>query len=120
MGRLRPLDPQVPHTILCGHGSTLIDPGPGSPGLGLSTAGSHGRAGMTDETTEPDRLWGRKKVAAVLDVSITTLWRLVRAGKFPPPLRISAGRVGWRARRVLQWIDEQDAGVRWPPGGEAG
>ena len=66
---------------------------------------------MTQETTDPDRLWGRRKVAAVLDVSITTLWRLVRAKKFPGGLRISAGRVGWRARRVLQWIDEQDAGL---------
>ena len=67
---------------------------------------------MSDETDDPDRLWGRRKVAAVLDVSVSTLWRLVRAEKFPRPLRISAGRVGWRARRVLQWIDEQDAGLR--------
>ena len=53
------------------------------------------------------RLLSRREVAALLNISITTLWRMVRAGLFPPPIRVSPGRVAWPARTVVAWIDER-------------
>jgi prophage regulatory protein len=47
----------------------------------------------------------RKRV--VLDrigVSDTTLWRLVRAGKFPRPARLTGGTVRWLESEVNAWI----------------
>ena len=52
-----------------------------------------------------DQIWSRREVARRLNVSVTTLWRLVRRGHFPPAVRISPGRVGWPARIVRRWID---------------
>ena len=63
---------------------------------------------MTDAATNPHRILSRREVAALLGVSMITLWRMVRARRFPRPLRISPGRVGWPARIVLRWIDEQN------------
>jgi predicted DNA-binding transcriptional regulator AlpA len=37
----------------------------------------------------------RKAVAKRFGVSDVTLWRLIKAGKFPAPIKISAGRVGF-------------------------
>jgi prophage regulatory protein len=45
--------------------------------------------------------------AVVMDrtsLSRTTLWRLVRAGKFPAPIQVSAGRVAWSETALQQWI----------------
>jgi len=36
----------------------------------------------------------------------TTMWRWIRDGKFPPPLRI-ASRLRWRLSVVQKWISEQ-------------
>ena len=70
---------------------------------GRSTALVEG-TGMTDQ-----RILSRRDVACLLDVSLSTLWRLVRNGSFPPPMRVSPGRVGWRAKTVERWIDAREA-----------
>ena len=63
---------------------------------------------MTDETIGGvERVLSRREVAALLGVSIPTLWRLVRAKKFPPPIRISPGRVGWLASTVRRWLADR-------------
>lgn len=44
---------------------------------------------------------------AVLDrlgVSATTLWRMQRAGTFPPSIQISPGTVGWIESDIDRWI----------------
>jgi prophage regulatory protein len=42
-------------------------------------------------------------------LSRTTLWRLIRAGSFPTPVRLSPGRVGWRAEDVEAFIRSREA-----------
>jgi len=37
-------------------------------------------------------------------LSRTTLWRMVRAGKFPKPISISPGRVAWSEAEVNAWM----------------
>jgi prophage regulatory protein len=37
------------------------------------------------------------------------LWRLVKAGKFPPPIKIGNGRNAWVDHEIDQWIAERIA-----------
>ena len=37
-----------------------------------------------------------KEVARMIGVSRGTLWRMVRAGLFPPPIRVGLRAVRWR------------------------
>lgn len=39
----------------------------------------------------------------------TTLWRWVREGHFPKPVRLGANCVAWRADDVNQWINSRPA-----------
>lgn len=57
------------------------------------------------------RVLSRRDVAATVGISVTTLWRLVKAGRFPAPFRVSPGRVGWDAATVARWIQARASSV---------
>lgn len=38
---------------------------------------------------------GKKTMCKKLNVSPTTLWRMIQRGEFPKPIQISPRRVGW-------------------------
>jgi predicted DNA-binding transcriptional regulator AlpA len=44
------------------------------------------------------------------DVSRTTLHRVVKAGRFPAPFQISAGRIAWDNSKLWRFIE---AGGNW-------
>lgn len=44
------------------------------------------------------------QVMEMLGVSRSTLWRLVQAGQFPPPVRLSRGRTAYVRQAVEEWI----------------
>jgi excisionase family DNA binding protein len=44
------------------------------------------------------------QLAALIQVSTRTLWRLLSAGRLPKPVRIG-GSVRWRMDQVKQWIE---------------
>ena len=44
-----------------------------------------------------------------LQISVSTLWRYVSAGTFPPPIRPSPGVVAFRVSAVRAWIDKHHA-----------
>lgn len=46
-----------------------------------------------------------KGVIEITSLSKSSIYRFVRAGLFPKPLRISAGRVAWRDDAVSQWVE---------------
>lgn len=50
-----------------------------------------------------DRYLKEVEVLAVTSLSHATLWREVKAKRFPAQVRISPGRVGWRASEIVQW-----------------
>ncbi len=66
----------------------------------------------------PRRLCRAPEVCGRYGTSRTTIWRDVRAGKFPPPGKSGPNRIGW-------WSDELDAHdetlsrVAWAPDKEA-
>lgn len=47
----------------------------------------------------------RDAVAARIGVSLPTIWREQRAGRFPPYTRLSAGRVALRADDLEAWLN---------------
>jgi predicted DNA-binding transcriptional regulator AlpA len=61
------------------------------------------------EKAEPDSLLPFLVVSArVGGLSRSTLWRRVKGGDFPQPLRVGR-RVMWRARDVADYIEAQRA-----------
>ncbi len=45
----------------------------------------------------------------IIPFSNTTLWRKVKAGEFPAPVKISARVTAWRAEDVRAWMQAQAA-----------
>ena len=44
-------------------------------------------------------------VIEITSLSKSSIYRLVSAGKFPAPQRISTGRVAWRDDVISQWVE---------------
>jgi prophage regulatory protein len=42
-----------------------------------------------------------------LKLSHTTIWRLLRAGKFPPPVKVSERLKAWRLVDIERWVAER-------------
>jgi prophage regulatory protein len=47
------------------------------------------------------------QVLLFVPISRSTLWRRVKAGTFPEPVKLSARVTVWRAEDLRQWIAEQ-------------
>ena len=45
-----------------------------------------------------------RQVAALIGLSVVSIWRLRRRGDFPPPIQLSPGRVAFRECEVLAWL----------------
>ena len=43
----------------------------------------------------------------IIPLSDSTIWRRVRAGTFPAPVKLSERVTAWRADDVRRWLDEQ-------------
>lgn len=52
----------------------------------------------------------RPEVPAPLPFSPQTLWRKVKAGSFPKPVKLSEGVTAWRVGDVRSWIAAQTRG----------
>lgn len=48
-------------------------------------------------------------IGGILPVGSSTLWRWVRAGTFPKPVKLSAGVTAWRCEDVRAWLDRQQS-----------
>jgi predicted DNA-binding transcriptional regulator AlpA len=67
-----------------------------------------GESAMTKSATnghDPanDPILGRHEVAQARKISVATLDRMVAAGIFPAPIRLSARRVGWRRSVAMNY-----------------
>jgi prophage regulatory protein len=56
------------------------------------------------EPADEDGLLAKPAILELTSFSDTTLWRRVRDGSFPAPVRISANRIAWRRRDVAAWV----------------
>ncbi|EKZ97628.1 phage transcriptional regulator [Cupriavidus sp. HMR-1] len=46
----------------------------------------------------------RDLLASVLPISKATLWRWVKAGTFPPPVKLSSRVTAWQVEAVRAWL----------------
>ncbi len=46
---------------------------------------------------------------APVPVSPVTIWRWVKDGKFPAPVKLSGNVTAWRAEEIRAWLDQQPA-----------
>ncbi len=69
---------------------------------------------MTIQTS--DKVLSLRQTAAVMNVSVRTLERLCQAGSGPRKILLSPGRVGFRERDVVAWLDGRPSSpTRSPP-----
>lgn len=54
-----------------------------------------------------DRLLSIQEVKATTSLGKTSIYELIRSGKFPRAVRLSVNRVAWRASDVQGWIGRQ-------------
>ena len=57
-----------------------------------------------EKTSPPDRLLRRSEVEECCGLSRTTIYRLMRLGQFPIPIKISPRAVRWPQREIENWI----------------
>ncbi|WP_342616966.1 AlpA family phage regulatory protein [Rhodoferax sp. GW822-FHT02A01] len=49
----------------------------------------------------------RPGVPALLPISGPTLWRMVKAGEFPAPIKLTGRITAWRAGQVREWLQSR-------------
>jgi prophage regulatory protein len=51
----------------------------------------------------------RQLITEILPFSATTLWRKVKSGDFPAPIKLGSTMNAWKAEDVAAWIKKQEA-----------
>lgn len=52
---------------------------------------------------------------ALICVSRPTLWRMVKRGDFPQPVKLTAGVTAWRVGEIRDWMESLRGGGSSPP-----
>jgi prophage regulatory protein len=73
----------------------------------------HGPGAVVTKRRWAVRFIRSREVVAMLGVSRTTLWRMVREGSFPRPVRISKGNAGYLLETVEAWMRARVQGLTW-------
>jgi prophage regulatory protein len=55
----------------------------------------------------PDRFLPKPEVLRIAGFSAATLWREIKAGRFPGPVAISANRVGFLQSEIHTWVTDK-------------
>ena len=64
---------------------------------------------MSSSYPDLDRLIREDELRELLGVSHATIWRLVRSGHFPRPIRIGQAAVAWPEDEVREWVESKKA-----------
>ena len=52
----------------------------------------------------------KQLLESFLPFSASTLWRKVRAGTFPAPVKLGPAITAWREQDVVDWLNRQSTG----------
>lgn len=58
--------------------------------------------------TDDERIFSTDEVLARIPYTRITIWRKVREGTFPKPIRLGPSRNGWRQSAILKWIKDRE------------
>ena len=61
-------------------------------------------------TPQPLALLRCHEVQAIVRLSRSTIWRAVRNGAFPKPVRVGAHAIAWRRDEIDSWILDRSRG----------
>jgi prophage regulatory protein len=50
-----------------------------------------------------------RTVSSIVGLGRSTIYSLIKEGKFPRPLQLSARSVGWTSASIFQWLSEREA-----------
>ena len=73
---------------------------------------ARGNATPENRMIRINELASHKGQRGLIPVSPATLWRWVKAGKFPEPIRLSDRVTAWEAAKVNAWIQSQSSEAR--------
>ena len=54
-----------------------------------------------------NRLLRRREVEKLTGLSRSTIYRMLKTGQFPQPVRIGRKAVRWRLRDIIAWMDSR-------------
>lgn len=69
---------------------------------------------MTKDRKAGDRLLREAQVLELVPVSAATLWRSIKRGEFPRPIRISVRAVAWLESEIHAWIAQRQEASHEP------
>jgi prophage regulatory protein len=67
-----------------------------------------------DRVHTPDRLLAKRQLEDRTSLDITTIYRKMKAGTFPQPVRVGRRRVAWRESDIAAWQSALEVGVKKP------
>lgn len=59
---------------------------------------------------EPERFLKRDEVKRRAGLGKSMIYRLIQAGKFPAPYKLSPAAARWSERKLVAWIDDVKGG----------
>ena len=71
------------------------------------------------DNNNPERLLRRPEVQQLTALPTSTLYRMLKEGRFPSPVKIGVRAVAWRAGEVADWLADRLA-ARSEATGQAG
>ncbi|MFW2178510.1 MULTISPECIES: helix-turn-helix transcriptional regulator [unclassified Moraxella] len=60
-------------------------------------------------TLPPQGVSRAKQILQLVPIGKTTLYKLVKQGKFPQPIKLGENTTVWRNAEVLAWLDNLDS-----------
>ena len=57
--------------------------------------------------TMRDRLLKRREVEEITGLSRSSIYRLMREGQFPRPVKVGPAAVRWRESDIMSWLDSR-------------
>jgi prophage regulatory protein len=67
---------------------------------------------VAERFSRSDRLLNKWKVEERTSLDITTIYRKMKAGTFPQPVRVGRRRVAWRESDIAAWQAGLEVGTR--------
>jgi prophage regulatory protein len=61
-----------------------------------------------------DQILRPREVIKITGLARTTIWRGVKAGTFPRPVRLTSSTIGWCENDVAHWLAERRAAAGLP------
>jgi len=60
------------------------------------------------QSSDTDTVLTTRELLKRIPLNRSTIWRMVREGRFPAPIQLTAARIGWRWSTVAAWLAERE------------